>query len=109
MATQAGRTLPADHKHLWRVAAHFDFCHHYRWTYSCECGATAVRNDERDPTADPYSRIWMDPDTNSGEFCDRCEQILDGDEITSSILIQSADGTIEQQEMRVRAQGKLEE
>jgi hypothetical protein len=65
-----------EHQHRFRLTMHLDGCHFYRSSFACECGATAVTYDERDPAEDPYSAVWMEP--TSEEPCNRCVELLGG-------------------------------
>lgn len=95
------------HVHQWRRQMHMDGCHHYSTTYSCECGASAMTRDERDPTYDPYSLIWMDDE--GGEPCARCDEIRAGAKVSHTVRIVAADGTIEKDETTLTEQGSQEE
>lgn len=69
-------------EHRWRLHMHMDGCHWYSSVYVCaHCGATIGTYDERDPSADPYSLIWMEPsydeDGNLVE-CKRCAELSAG-------------------------------
>jgi hypothetical protein len=75
--------LPA-HRHVLKSTMHLDGCHHFSWSYVCECGVTASTYSERSVKADPYSMIWMD---DPGE-CSRCRELIDGARPAHEVTIQ---------------------
>lgn len=87
-----------EHKHKWLMVVHMDMCHSYSSTYSCECGDSISSYDERDPVADPYSNVWMDPEVKD-EPCVRCKEIQDGAKLVSRTCLARADGTTEEKEV----------
>jgi len=71
------------HVHRWQLSIHVDQCHAYTSTYACvnKCGHSLGSYDERDPEADPYSLIWMEPmyDEHGEEIeCERCTELQTG-------------------------------
>lgn len=62
------------HQHEWKLAVHIDGCHFFSSTYTCHCGAQSEDYSERDPDADSYAAMWMDPE------CARCNELIGGAE-----------------------------
>ncbi len=93
----------SDHQHCWKMVMHVDYCHYYLSSYSCSCGAILSTNDERDPTFDPYSLIWMDPE-ETGTDCKRCDEIRVGGKVKNSVTLTLPNGTIEKDETFEREQ-----
>jgi hypothetical protein len=75
-------SLPA-HKHAWAMTMHMDGCHWFASSYECRCGARAGSTNERSPSADPYSAVWMD----NPEECQRCRELLAGGRAQHSFTI----------------------
>lgn len=71
-------------EHRWRLVTHMDGCHWYASIYVCrDCGASIATHDERDPSEDPYSLIWMDPgydEDGQPVECKRCRELQEGAE-----------------------------
>ena len=70
-----------EHAHDWHLEIHLDGCHFYSSTYSCECGAVMLTEDERDPT-EPYALIWFLPE------CERCLELEHGAKPLHTVDIQ---------------------
>jgi len=83
------------HDHLFTRTMHIDGCHWFRDAYACECGATAVREYERDLAFDPFGLEWLAIGENGSESCERCVELSKGAAPTAKLTVYSADGTVE--------------
>lgn len=82
-----------EHRHTWKHTGHLDGCHHYTNAYVCTtCSATAGVSQERDPTADVFSMVWMTPD------CDRCTELQEGAPVRYDLVVVSPGGEVEREE-----------
>lgn len=82
------------HSHTWKLSTHIDGCHWFRSAYACVCGATALSEGERDPTADPYALIGMEQ--TDDHQCARCAELIAGAAIRHSVKVAyPKDGMIE--------------
>ena len=71
-----------EHEHVWRLVSHYDSCHFYTTSHSCECGALRVGRDERDAREDPYNYLWFLND------CERCSELMAGADPLHSVEIE---------------------
>lgn len=99
-----------EHQHAWKMVMHMDRCHAYTSTYTCSCGASATRTDERSPKADMYSLIWMEPKyeeirrDEKGRFvkphweevvCARCKELEAGAKTKHDLVVVAKGGKVE--------------
>ena len=106
------QSVATNHKHAWRSNMHLDGCHWFTTGYTCQCGATASKTDERSPMADPYSLVWMEPTyewvnrDERGRFCkpyqreavcNRCAELRAGAPTRFDLVIVAKNGTVEKE------------
>jgi hypothetical protein len=118
-------SLVTAHKHVWKQTAHLDGCHYFTNVYACtQCRATAQATHERDPLADPFSAVWMEPQLaevrrdERGRFvtptwkevpCDRCTELKHGSPVRFDLVIVDKDGEVEREEHTEREQREEDE
>jgi hypothetical protein len=106
-------TEASQHEHKWLTSMHLDGCHFYTSGATCVCGASLTLTYERRPMADPYSRVWMEPQVREvtrdarGRFvkphyeeirCARCEELQRGVPTKADLVVVLNDGTVEREE-----------
>jgi hypothetical protein len=115
-----------EHEHKFKMTTHMDGCHFHETLYACTvaCGQVARVMHERDPKADPYSLIWMEPTYETvnrderGRFvkphereheCKRCSELRAGAPTRHELVVFDAKGNVVKEEFEEHEQGEGKE